>query len=209
MEGEVMGNKMRKQAEELGFMEFPMTVLYTRPRNLRPTFATTICDNVDVIRAYLKQLDPAFSQDRSGGSRNTTHYFLAPQLKVYVELVSKTVGQVIYNPANHVNEIKVYSKFKAHVINIVSRLDEIFPDGMLRHMDWTKIENTFMALKEEAIQTWKTYLADRPERERPTDQEIQKVEAEQKEVDDELVVKEFDEEDQAKKFRKVYDKYRD
>jgi len=204
-----MGKKIRKEAEALGFTEFSLAVFYTRPRSVRPTFATTICDNVDVIRAYLRQLDPTFSQGRSGGSRNTTHYFLAPQIKVYIEVVSKMVGRVIYNPANHVNEIKIYSKFKAHVINIVARLDAIFPDGMLRHMDWANIETTFIAFKEDCIRTWKSYLAERPERERPTVEEQQQVEVEQKEIDEERVLQEFEEEDQAKKFRKVYDKYRD
>lgn len=204
-----MGKAVQQQAEELGFTNFPLTVLYARPRYLRPAFATTICDTVDVVRLYLRELDSSIIEERSGGTRNTTHYFLAPQIKIYVELISKTIGRIINNPANHANEIKIYSKFKAHVINITSRLDAIFPDGMLRHMDWEKVEDTFIVFRQDCIRTWRANLAELPERQRPTEEEMAKLESEQAEIDEEVELEEFEEEDQAKKYKKLFDKYRD
>ncbi len=203
-----MGKYLCKKAEELGITQFPVTVLYARPRTLRQIFSTVVSDTADTIRDYIKVIDPSFIQGRAGGTRNTSHYYLAPRALLYVEFVDKTAGVVAINPGNHVNKISIFSKFKAHVINIAVRLDAIFPGGMLAHMDWDKIETKFLVQKNDCITTWNALL-NQVIKEKQTPEELQQLEAERNEFDHEVKLIEKDEKEKADNFRRLLDKYRD
>ena len=204
-----MGKNIRKQAEELGFTNFPLTVLFARPRTFRPIFTRLVPDVADIIRDYFKSIDPNFVQGRSGGGRNNSYYYLAPQARIYAEVFDRMVGFNVNVPENHLNEILIFSKYKAHLLNIVWRLEGIFPGGMLAHLDFIKIEKKFNVKKEDYISTWNTLLDQCEIIKKPTAEYLQELEAERKEFDRELDLIEMDELDSAKKFRKTLDKYRD
>ena len=206
-----MGKQVQKQAVELGFTKFPLTILYSRPRRLRPTFSMLVCDTADAIRNYIQMIDASSVVGRSGGTRSTTHYYLAPKARLYVEVIRKTVGVNANDPGNIINQINIFSKYRAHVISIAQRLNDIFPDGMLPHMDWMKIEKKFGVLREDCIAKWKALLAQVPREERslPSPEEQARLESEREEIDKELEFLERDERSRSRRFRKTLDKYRD
>lgn len=204
-----MGKKLRIRAEELGFTNFPLIILYARPRRLRVTFTTFVGDTADTIHDYLKRIDPSTLVDRSGSGRNNTYYYLAPRIRVYVEVIRKTAGMNANDPGNMVTKINIFSKFRAHTINIASRLDDIFPDGMLAHLDWNKIEKKFQVSRAEGVTTWHSLLSQAVVAEKPSPEELARREAERKEFDQELEIIERDEQEHVKKFKSTMDKYRD
>lgn len=173
------------------------------------TFSKFVGDTADTIRDYLTMIDPTTMVGRSGSGRNNTYYYLAPRAKVYVEVIRKTVGMNANNPGNMVNKINIYSKFRAHTMAIASRLDNIFPDGMLAHMNWGQIEKKFFVSREHCIATWNSLLSEATVEEKPSPEELARRDAERKEFDEELDLIELDEEDHANRFRRLLNKYRD
>ncbi len=204
-----MGKRIRRQAEKLGLFHFPTTTLYARPWKLRPTFSMLVGDIVDVIRDYLRKIDPYLLLDRSGAGRSNTHYFLAPQAFVYVEIIRKTAGMNANDPGNMVTKIDIFSKYHAHVINIASRVDSIFPNGILAHLDWNKIENKFLVSRDAGIATWHSLLSEAAVEEKPSAEELARREAEREEFDEKLKLIELDERERTKRARRTLDKYRD
>ncbi|MHA1266018.1 MAG: hypothetical protein ACTSRS_12370 [Candidatus Helarchaeota archaeon] len=173
------------------------------------TFTIFVGDTADTIRDYLRRIDPSTLVDRSGSGRNNTYYFLAPRVRIYVEVIRKTAGLNANDPGNMVTKINIFSKFRAHTINIASRLNNLFPDGMLAHLDWNKIEKKFHVSRSEVLAAWHSLLSQVVNEERPSPEELARREAERKEFDHELKILERDELEQTKKFKKVIDKYRD
>ena len=112
-----MGKNVAKEAEKLGFISFPLTVVYAQPRSFRPTFSTLVCDTADTVRDYLKALDPSMIHGRSGGGRNTTNYYLSPKVRVYVEVIDKIAGFNAQKLENHLNQINIFSKFRYCLFN--------------------------------------------------------------------------------------------
>ena len=153
-----MGKKVRKQAEELGLTKLRTTMLYARPRKTKMTFSKYVPDIAHAIRDYIKLLDPSFVQASSGGGRNNTYYYLAPQANLYVEIVDKAVGFVVINPVNHAIQISIFSDNDEHIRGIAKAVNQRFADGILAHMDWKKIEKKFKVKREDCIAAWKALL---------------------------------------------------
>lgn len=135
-----MGKKVRKQAEELGLTKLRRTILYARPRKTRMIFSKRVPDTADAIRDYINLLDPSFVQGSSGGGRNNTFYYLAPQANLYVEVADTAAGFVVHNPKNHAIQISIFSDNDEHIRGIANAVNQRFADGILAHMDWKKIE---------------------------------------------------------------------
>ena len=56
-----MGKKLRKQAQKQGFTEYPLTVLYGRPSRLIRSPPRVIPNTAEVVRDYLRALDPTLA----------------------------------------------------------------------------------------------------------------------------------------------------
>ena len=153
-----MGKKLRKEADRLGFTKLRKTVLYARAKKFRTTFSKYVPDTADAVRDYLTLHDPTLEQARSGGGRNNTWYFLAPQIQAYVEFVDKAAGFVVLNPSNHAIEISIFCDNEEHIRGLANAVNSVWEDGILAHMDWKKITKKFKVSQDEALAEWKKWL---------------------------------------------------
>ncbi|MHA1265238.1 MAG: hypothetical protein ACTSRS_08410 [Candidatus Helarchaeota archaeon] len=155
-----MGKKVRKQAEASGLKNQKHTILYARARKFRTTFSKYVPDCADAIRDYLTLQDSTLLQGKSGGGRNSTYYYLAPQIHVYVELLDKTSGFAVVNPSNHAIQINIWTDNEDYVRGIANAVNSCWADadGILAHMDWKKIEKKYKVNRDDCIAEWKKWL---------------------------------------------------
>jgi len=153
-----MGKEIQKQAEKLGLTRLKLTILYARPKNVRMTFSKLKPGTADTIRDYMKTIDPSFVESSSRKMRNMVFYNLAPQVNLYVEIEDKLAGYAAPNPANHALQIKVYSDNEEHIRGIANAINARWPEGILTHIIWDKIESKYGVKREDAIATWKELL---------------------------------------------------
>lgn len=153
-----MGKQIQKQAEKLGLTKIKLTILYARPKKIRMTFSKYKPGTADTIRNYLKTIDPSFLESSSQKMRSMVFYNLAPQVSLYVEIEDKLAGYAAPNPANHVIQIKIYTDNEEHVRGIANAVNARWPDGILPHMVWDKIESKYGVKREDAIATWNGLL---------------------------------------------------
>ncbi|HUX98500.1 MAG TPA: hypothetical protein VMV49_02985 [Candidatus Deferrimicrobium sp.] len=153
-----MGKKIPKQAEELGITKQRLTILYARAKKIRMTFTKYVPDTADAIRDYITLQDPTMIQDRTGGGRNNTWYYLAPQAQIYVEYFDKAAGFQIVNPSNHAVQINIFTDNLEHVRGIANAVNNCWEDGILAHMEWKKIEGKYKIKADDCIAAWKQWL---------------------------------------------------
>ncbi len=153
-----MGSKIRKEAENIGLTKQRLTQIYARARRIRMTFTKYIPDTTDAIRDYVNLIDPTFKQDRSGGGRNNSFYYMSTTANIFVEVFDKAAGFAVTNPDNHAMQINIYSNNDEHIRGIAKAVNGIFEDGMLAHLDWKKIEGKFKVKPEDGIAIWNTLL---------------------------------------------------
>jgi len=153
-----MGKKIRNQANNLGLTKLRKTSLYARAKNIRMMAFSNAPDTADAIKDYLKPLDPSFVNDKSGGGRNATYYYLAPQLELYVEVISKVSGFSPHNPANHAIQINIFCEKDEYIRAIANLINQIWEDGILPHINWEKIKKKYKVNKQDAIATWNEFL---------------------------------------------------
>jgi hypothetical protein len=153
-----MVNKLRKEADNIGLTKQRLTQIYARARHIRMTFTKYIPDTTDAIRDYVNLLDSTFKQDRSGGGRNNSFYYLSTVANIYVEVFDKAAGFAVTNPDNHAMQINIYSNNDEHVRGMAKAVNGIFEDGMLAHLDWKKIEGKFKIKSEDCIKVWNALL---------------------------------------------------
>ena len=142
-------------------MNQKLTVLYARTRKFRQTFSKFIPDIGDAIRDYISfTLGSTLLQEKSGGGRNQTYYYLAPDLNLFVEVVDKMSGFTVYNCNNHLDRINIYNENDEYIRGIANAINALWSDvgGILEHVIWNKIENKFKVKKEDYIGTWKSFL---------------------------------------------------
>lgn len=156
-----MGKKrILEEVRALGLTKQHLTILYARPRKLRRTFAKIVPDIADAVRDHIAFLDSSFIQARSGGVRTNSFYYLAANIKLYVEVFDKAAGFVTHNPANHAIQINIFSDNEQNVRGIANVVNSIWADsdGLLAHMDWKRIEKKFKVKREDCIAAWKALL---------------------------------------------------
>lgn len=157
-----MGKAIREQAAQLGVLKLRETVLYARARKIRVKqefFTVYIPDVMDAIHDYMIWHDPSLIQDRSG-IKNVTYYYLAPQVKLYVEISDKPSFWTVNNPANHALQIRIFSETEEYIRGIASAVNALWDDkdGILVHMDWDWIEKQYLVKREDCIAVWKSLL---------------------------------------------------
>jgi hypothetical protein len=156
-----MGKKLRKQAEAEGLKKQQLTVLYARARKFRSTFSKYVPDCADAIRDYLALQDQTLLQEKSGGGRNSTYYYLASQINTYIELIDKAAGFAVVNPSNHAIQINIFTENQEYIRGIANAVNSIWSDvdGILAHMDWKKIEKKFKVSRDDCIAEWNKWLS--------------------------------------------------
>ena len=152
------GKEIQKQAEKLGLTRLKLTLLYARPKKIRMTFSKWKPDTADTIRGYMKTIDPSFVESSSQKMRSMVFYNLAPQVNLYVEIADKLAGSTAPNPTTHALQIKIYSDNEEHIRGIANAINARWPDGILPHIVWDKIESKYGVKREDAIATWKGLL---------------------------------------------------
>ncbi len=151
-----MGKNIRKEAEKLGLKNQQHTVLYARPREIRVTFSKHVPDAADAIRDYIAMKDSNMEQDRSGGGRTNTFYYLASSLKLYVEVIYKAA----FSAANRTVQINIYTENEDYIRGIANAVNTLWADvnGLLANMIWPNIEKNFKVKKEDCIAEWNKWL---------------------------------------------------
>ena len=153
-----MGKEALKEAQALGLTNLPLTTLYGRPKNFKMTFSKSKPDTINLMQKYLTQIDPSTKLNSSGGGRNNTFYCVAPQARTYVQVTDKMAGMVGYNMNNHTCEIKIYSDDIEMVKQLARTVSQAWPDGILPHVDWGKIEKKYKVRREDCIAAWEALL---------------------------------------------------
>jgi len=157
-----MGSKLQKQATDLGLTKSRLTTLYAQPKRIRMTAMKQVPDLADIIRDYINLQDPSFIQDRSGGGRNNSYYYLSQKAQIYVEVFDKFVnsfggGNLIQN---RVIQINIYCDNEEDIRGIAQAVtrgeDRI---KFLAHIEWKKIEGKFKVKTDDCLAEWKKWLA--------------------------------------------------
>ncbi|NVM54015.1 MAG: hypothetical protein HWN66_09975 [Candidatus Helarchaeota archaeon] len=152
--------KVPKQAEELGFTKFRMTILYARPQNIsirQRVLTRYIPDVIYDIRDYIARNDSSLIEEMVG-TKNVTAYYLAQKMNLYVVIFDKAAFWTIMNPAKHALQINIFSNNEEHVRGIANVVNHLWVDGILAHMDWKWIEKKYKVDREDCIATWKEFL---------------------------------------------------
>ncbi|MFX1296705.1 MAG: hypothetical protein ACFFD2_17845 [Promethearchaeota archaeon] len=171
-----MGKKeIQNKAEELGLTRLPLTVLYSQPKKIfnkdpmsdnflrfisTQSFSKLIPDTVFNILRHLNENinDPSFIFNSFEGARTKKYFYLAPKSNLYVELICKVSGYIIFRTSNHVVQIKIYSDNEEYKRAIANVVNDAFKNGVLANINWKKIEKKFKVKKEDCIATWKALL---------------------------------------------------
>ncbi|NVM52646.1 MAG: hypothetical protein HWN66_03000 [Candidatus Helarchaeota archaeon] len=153
--------KVREQAEALGITELPLKTLYARPflATLRKAFFYP--EPAEVVEHYIRYSlgIESFLHDRKGRIGKTREYFyLAPDARLYVEVLNKLVGRDGLKNENHVTKIDIYSSAVEHFRKIANYINELFPGGVLANIVWEKVEKQFSVSREKCIADWKELL---------------------------------------------------
>jgi hypothetical protein len=157
-----MGSQVQKQAAIWGLTKLRLTTLYAQPRRFRLTLMKMVPDLADIIRDYINFRDPSLTQDRSGGGRNDSYYFLSQKAQIYVELFNKLAPFLAKGstPQDYVICIKIYCENEEDIRGIAQAVtrgeDRV---KFLAHIDWKKIEGKFRVKTDDCLAEWKNWLA--------------------------------------------------
>jgi len=155
-----MGSKVQKHATLLGLTKSRLTTLYAQAKKFRMTLNKWVPDLADIIRDYINFQDPSFIQDRSGGGRNNSYYYLSQKAQIYVEVFDKSSfggGNMVQN---RVIQINIYCDNEEDIRGIAQSVtrgeDRI---KFLAHIDWKKIEGKFKVKTDDCLAEWKKWLS--------------------------------------------------
>lgn len=174
--------KIQKQADQLGLTSQRLISLYTQPQALNATMRKEWTDVSDAIRDYIALQDPAFEHKGTFGMRKHAHFYLAANIKLYIEVFDKAKGFGSGDDVRiRVEQINIYSANDEYVRGIAQVVDSLWeknpkqgfratlkrgrklkPGGMLVNLDWKRIRKAFKVEKEDCIATWNHWLQSEP-----------------------------------------------
>lgn len=154
------GKKIIRQAEQLGFKGFPLTILYGRPRKVRMTFSKLVPDYIDILREFMTSKDPECLMRIAKGGRGRMDVFLSVKEKIYIESIGKISGFAGMDPENHTFQISFWTENDDFVGDIVKAIDQRFSDvgGIRQHFNWKKLQKKYRVEQEDILPTWNKYL---------------------------------------------------
>lgn len=156
-----MGKKLRKEAQKLGFLNFPKTILYGGASKLIMGFSWGYSTSVPVwtllLEGFLENLDPDTKKGISKPDRNKLIFLLAPNLHVYIEINAKTAG-FMDTRKNHVQQINIFSRDNKYVNEIAHVINSCYKSGILSEIIWEKVGKKFHINQDQEIQMWEDIL---------------------------------------------------
>ncbi|MFX1567826.1 MAG: hypothetical protein ACFFCV_05595 [Promethearchaeota archaeon] len=153
-----MGKKVRKEAESLGLTNLPKYTFFGRPKNLKMKFSKYKPDLAYTVENWMKSIESSIAIDESGGGRNNTFYYMAPQMNLYVEIADKMAGAIVPNPGNHATQIDIYTNNEDHVRTIVRSINAQWEDGIVPHLDLKKLEKKYKVNRDDIVKAWQAFL---------------------------------------------------
>ena len=123
-----------------------------------PRFDTFVPNTANEIRVHLTSLDRTTKFGISRPDRKKSFYYLAPELKVFVEVESRITGFTAFIAKNHINRINIYCDNEEYIKGIAHAVSDLFIGGIVNDMNWEKIEKKFKVSREECISAWKVVL---------------------------------------------------
>lgn len=154
-----MGKRLQNKAEQFGLTTLPKYTFFGRPNKMKMKFSKYKPDFAYEVERWITTEDPSTMMDESGGGRNNTFYYLAPQIRVYVVITDKMAGAVVHNPGNHTIQLDIYTNNEEYVRTIVSRINGIWDDGIVPHLDLKKLEKKYKIRSEDIVNAWNTFLS--------------------------------------------------
>ena len=154
-----MSWEAKSQAKKLGFIDLPRYTFYAQPKKFKVMFSKFKPDIAYIVEDWMKNLDSTTIASESAlGARSSGYYYLAPQIKVYVEILDQISGYFAHTEDNHVNKIDIYTDNQDYVKAIVKDINDIWDDGILSHLNIKKIEKKFKVKGEDIINAWNSFL---------------------------------------------------
>lgn len=153
-----MGKEIKRKANQLGLINQPQYTFYARPKKIKAKFSKIKPDIAYTIENWINGADASAAMSESVGARSSSYYFLAPELKTYVELVDKLSGAFAYSEGNHVCKIDIYTENEDYVRAIVKDINNIWEDGIIDHLNLKKLESKFKVKGEDIVNAWKAFL---------------------------------------------------
>ena len=155
--------KIRKQAFRLGMMDLPLTILYARPYVATWRKMTYHPEPKEVIEHYIKYIlkIPNYIHESKARIGRTRRWgYLIPEISLYIEITDEVVGFKADNDENHVLQLLIHSEKEEHVQKIANLINSIYPKGVIKDMNWEKVEKKFEIFKEDCIKVWEELLID-------------------------------------------------
>ena len=153
-----MGKQVQKRAMQLGLTNQPVYTFYARPRKIKAKFSKIKPDIAYTIENWMNSADTSAVMSESMGGRSSKYFFLASELKTYVELVDRLSGAFAYSEENHACKIDIYTNNEDHVRAIVKGINELWDDGIVAHLNLKKLESKYKVRGEDIINAWKTFI---------------------------------------------------
>jgi hypothetical protein len=153
-----MGKEVQKRAKDLGLMKQPKFTFYARPRKIKAKFSKIKPDIAYTIENWMNGADSSAVLSESAGARSSMYYFLAPELKLYVELADKLSGFFAYSEENHACKLDIYTDNEDYVRAIVKSINELWEDGIIAHINLKKLESKYKVKGEDIINAWKAFI---------------------------------------------------
>ncbi|MFW9881294.1 MAG: hypothetical protein ACFFG0_50160 [Candidatus Thorarchaeota archaeon] len=153
-----MGREAQYQAERLGMMNMPQYTFYAQPRKIKVKASLIKPDIAYLVEDWIKNIDPRNIISELFVIRGSRFFYLAPQAKVYVEILDKMSGLYAFSEDNHVDKIDIYTENQDYVKAIVKSIDSIWEDGIVNHLKLKKLESKFKVKGEDITNTWNSFL---------------------------------------------------
>jgi len=164
--GKKKSKKIIEEAETLGFKNFQKYTFFGQRKGgafiktdtKGRTFSHDMPKVIIKIIKWLESIDPSTQESEIGSARNITFYLLSPQAGVYIEVDDKIAGMVDV-PANHVYKMDIYAQNEDLVKQIVKIVNDQWEEGIIAHLDLTKIEKKFKINSDDVINAWNQFLS--------------------------------------------------
>jgi hypothetical protein len=153
-----MGKQVKNRAIQLGLTNQPKYTFYARPKKIKAKFSKIKPDIAYTIEDWMKGIDSSAAMSESAGGRSSKYFYLAPELKTYVEIADKLSGAFAYSEENHACKIDIYTENEDYVRAIVKGINDIWDDGIIPHLNIKKLESKYKVSGEDIINAWKAFI---------------------------------------------------
>ena len=153
-----MGKKVQKMANQLGLLNQPKYTFYVQPRKIKGKFSRVRPDVSYIIEDWMGNIDSTAAYSETTTGRTYRFYHIAPELKVFVDILDKISGGLAWIETSHSTQIDIYTTNEDYVRALVKILNGIWDDGMVPHLNIEKLEKKFNVKGDDIIKVWNSFL---------------------------------------------------